>query len=77
MDVARSCRRYLRAFLTGGEEVSKALTVLRVRPTLTRFPIDILHWPVESAPLLAIPSMRYFGAKASSHSETISYCGIV
>ncbi len=52
MDVARSCRRYLRAFLTGGEEVSKALTVLQVRPTLTPFPIDILHLPVESAPLL-------------------------
>ncbi len=56
MDVARSVPqgdsllpsgRYLLASLTGNDKGNKELMVLLVRPTLTRFPTNILYTPVD------------------------------
>ncbi len=52
------CRRYLLASLTGNEEGDKGLMALRVKPTSTRFPTNILHTPIHHTPLHSIPSVR-------------------
>ncbi len=49
------CGRYLLAPLTRNKEGSMWLMVLRVRPTPTRFPTNILYSPVDSTPLLSLP----------------------
>ncbi len=43
--------------LTGNEEGSKGLVVLRVRPTPARFPINSLYIPMDNTPLHSISSV--------------------
>ncbi len=52
--------RYLRLLLLlGVKEEAYGLMVLRVRPTPTRFPINILYTPVNDTPLHSTQRARY------------------
>ncbi len=67
MDVTRSaprwgtlpCGRYLLFPLSGNKEVSKELTVLRVRPTPVRLTISILYTTMDSMPLQSMLSVLF------------------
>ncbi len=52
MDVARSAPQgaYLLAPLNGNKEGSMSLMLLRVKPTPTRFPTNILYTPMDNTP---------------------------
>ncbi len=43
------------ASLTGNKEGSKGLMVLRVKPTPTRFPTNVLYTPVDNTSLHSLP----------------------
>ncbi len=53
------CGRHLRAPLTGNEEGSMGLMVLRVRPTPTRFPINIYYTPLDNTPMHSKPDVGW------------------
>ncbi len=55
--VSLPCGRYLIAPFTGDKEGSKCLTVLRVKPTPTRFPANSLYTPMDNTPLHSISSV--------------------
>ncbi len=57
MDVARStqCGCYLLAPLIRNDERSMGYMVLRVRPTETHFPTNVLYTPVDSTRLYSLP----------------------
>ncbi len=58
--VSLPCGRYLLAPLTGNKERSKSLTVLQVKPTLTRFPngVFMLRWTTHPCILYQICTTR-------------------
>ncbi len=70
MDTAWSAPqgRYLLAPLTGKKEGSKNLTVLRVKPTPTRFPTRSVYTPMDNTPLHSISSVSHpWGMKQLSN----------
>ncbi len=49
--------RYLLAPLNGNKEGCKCLMVLRVKPTLIRFPTNSFHTPMDNTPLHSITNV--------------------
>ncbi len=64
------CGRYLFAPLTGNKEESKCLTVLRVKPTRTRFLTDSRYTPMDNTPLHSISSVCHPWSNSCRRGDT-------